>query len=70
MILSACEEAGVPPDRTVMVGDSVFDMQMAKAAGCRAIAVSYGFQPVAALEAAGADAVIDRFDELLRHLVK
>ncbi len=64
MILGACEELGVAPDRTSMVGDSVFDMQMAKAAGARAIAVSYGFQPVAALEAAGADAVIDRFDEL------
>jgi len=27
--------------------------------------VSYGFQPAAALRAAGADAVIDRFDELV-----
>jgi phosphoglycolate phosphatase len=65
MILGACEELGVSPDHTLMVGDSVFDMQMAKAAGARAIAVSYGFQPVAALKAAGADAVIGRFDELV-----
>ena len=68
MILSACEETGISPAHTVMVGDSVFDMQMAKAAGAQAIAVSYGFQPVALLGAAGADVVIDRFDQLPGYL--
>ena len=34
-----------------MIGDAVFDIEMAHAAGVRAIAVSWGFQPRAALEA-------------------
>ena len=68
MILSACAETGIAPERTVMVGDSVFDMQMARAAGARALAVSYGFQPVTALRAAGAQAVLERFDRLPDHL--
>ncbi len=68
MILGACAATGIAPEDTLMVGDSVFDMQMAKAAGGRAIAVSYGFQPAEVLVAAGADAVIDNFAELPLHL--
>ena len=40
-----------------MIGDSVHDMRMAKAAGVKAIAVSWGFQPAAMLVEAGADLV-------------
>ena len=32
-ILAAMEEAGVGPERTVMVGDTTFDVEMALAAG-------------------------------------
>ncbi|HTG37999.1 HAD-IA family hydrolase [Sphingomonas sp.] len=46
------------------VGDSIYDVGAAHAAGIPAVAVSFGFmmQPVAEL---GADAVIDHYDELL-----
>jgi phosphoglycolate phosphatase len=47
-----------------MIGDAVFDIQMANAAGVRSIAVAWGLQPVAALVAAGATATVDRFDAL------
>lgn len=57
MILQAMAEAGGRPSRTVMIGDSVHDMRMAKAAGVRAIAVDWGFQPASMLVAAGADLV-------------
>ncbi len=57
MIRQAITATGADPSRTVMIGDSVHDMRMAKAAGVTAIAVSWGFQPPAMLIAAGADVV-------------
>jgi phosphoglycolate phosphatase len=50
--------------RAVFVGDSIYDVTAAHAAGLPAVACSFGFVigPVAEL---GADAVIDHFDELL-----
>ncbi len=50
--------------RAAFVGDSIYDVRAARAAGLPVIACSFGFlqQPVGTL---GADAVIDRYDELL-----
>jgi phosphoglycolate phosphatase len=54
---------GVAPRRAAMVGDNAHDMAVARALGVPGIAVSYGYprMPVADL---GADAVVDRFDEI------
>lgn len=49
MILQAMSEAGVTTEQTVMIGDTSFDMQMAKSAGVRGIGVSWGYHPVSAL---------------------
>lgn len=65
MILRAMAETGATPQRTLMVGDSSFDMEMAVAAGVTPVAVSWGFQPVAALRAAGARHVIEDCAELI-----
>lgn len=35
-------EFGVPPERTLMIGDTSHDLQMAQNAGCASLAVSYG----------------------------
>ncbi len=50
--------------RAAFVGDSIYDTLAARNAGIPSIAVSFGFlmQPVEELEA---DAVIDRYDELV-----
>jgi phosphoglycolate phosphatase len=47
-----------------MVGDTVHDMRMAKAAGVGAIGVAWGYHEIEELRAAGADVVIERFDQL------
>ena len=65
MVLAAMQEAGAEPAHTVVVGDTVYDMEMARAAGASGIGVAWGYHPRAALERAGAAAVIDRFANLL-----
>ena len=35
-------ELGVPPERTLMIGDTTHDLEMARRAGCDSIGVSYG----------------------------
>lgn len=54
----------IDPARAVFLGDSIYDVMAAKAAGMRSIAVSFGFlhQPIAEL---GADAIVDHYDEVL-----
>lgn len=68
MVLQAAAATGIPPGQTVMIGDSSFDMMMAKAAGARAIGVAWGFQPVERLRAAGADEIASDFEHLARIL--
>ena len=55
---------GVPPGRTLMVGDSSNDAQAARAAGCPVALVSYGYNHGEPLHAGLADAVVDRLDAL------
>lgn len=64
MILRAMSETGARPEQTFMVGDSSFDIEMAVAAGVTPIAVSWGFQPVATLQALGARHVLSDCGEL------
>ncbi|QOL82873.1 HAD-IA family hydrolase [Pseudooceanicola spongiae] len=57
MILAALAETGVAPEHAVMIGDTQFDIDMAKAAGIRTIAVSWGYHPTTKL--AHADLLVD-----------
>ncbi len=68
MIHAALAETGVAPARACMIGDTSFDMAMAKAAGVQAIGVAWGYHAIDALLAAGADQVISDFAELDRLL--
>lgn len=64
MLHAALAETGTAPERAVMIGDTVFDIEMARAAGVAAIGVGWGYHPAANLAAAGAAAVIGTFAEL------
>lgn len=65
MVMHAMREAGVDASNTIVVGDTVYDIAMARAAGASAIGVTWGYQRAAALTDAGALAVIDSFPALL-----
>ena len=65
MIEAAMAEAGTSPETTVMIGDTSFDMLMARNAGVRALGVSWGYHPREELHAAGAHAVADHPREIV-----
>jgi phosphoglycolate phosphatase len=51
MLHELMAEMGVSPERTLMVGDTTHDLQMAINAGCAAVGVSYGAHDTSALAA-------------------
>jgi phosphoglycolate phosphatase len=63
-LLEAARKFGLGVDQLLMVGDNIHDVEAARAAGMRCVAVSYGYhhRPPAEFHA---DHLIDRFDELL-----
>lgn len=54
MLLTAMAETGIGPERSVMIGDTSFDMDMARAARMPGISVGWGYHPVSELGAASA----------------
>ena len=64
MLLSAMADTGAAPHQTVMVGDTVYDMELARSAGVRAIGVSWGYHEAAELLKAGAGTLIHDYAEL------
>ena len=64
MIEAAMAEAGADAAGTVMIGDTTYDIEMARAAGCRALGVAWGYHAPDELAAAGAEAVAQDAAEL------
>lgn len=64
MIETAISQAGASKAETVMIGDTTHDMKMARAAGVGAIGVAWGYHARDELRKAGADVVIETFDDL------
>ena len=65
MLTELIEELEMEPERTVMIGDTVHDLQMARNAGVSALAVSYGAHPKEALLSLEPDACFADVSEML-----
>lgn len=63
--LDIARRLGVEPGNCFFVGDSDVDILTAKNAGMTSVGCSWGYRGRAALEAAGADFVVDDAEELL-----
>lgn len=70
MIRKALAATGMPVDRAAMVGDTAFDMEMARAAGIAAIAVCHGYHDCGTLRRGGADGFADDFGEVVDILLE
>ena len=66
--LATAAELGLPAAACTVVGDSTIDLETARRAGMRPIAVTWGYHDSAALAAAGPDARADTPDDLARLL--
>ncbi|MGF1659038.1 MAG: HAD-IA family hydrolase [Rubrimonas sp.] len=64
MVLNALRATGAQACDAVVIGDTIYDVAMARNAGARAIGVAWGYHAPDALLAAGAEIVIDHFDAL------
>lgn len=66
MLLEALRETGTDAANAVMIGDTQFDMEMAKAAGYHAIGVDWGYHPVERL--GSADHILSNMRDLPEYL--
>ncbi|HEX8639957.1 MAG TPA: HAD-IA family hydrolase [Allosphingosinicella sp.] len=69
MILQAMADAGAEPATTTMIGDTSYDMAMARAAGAAAIGVAWGYHAPPVLREAGAQCIAEHPGQLIE-LVK
>lgn len=69
LALEAARRLALAPAEAVVVGDATHDLEMARAAGMRSIAVTYGAQPESALLAQGPTWVAHSFAEVV-HIVR
>lgn len=69
MLEALMDELGASPDRTLMIGDTTHDLQMAKNARTAGLGVGFGAHPLAALEAEAPLACVRTPDELAHWLL-
>jgi phosphoglycolate phosphatase len=65
MLLNILAATGIDRTRAMMVGDTSFDMAMARAAGMIGLGVGWGYHAPAELTMAGAKRVLGHFRELM-----
>jgi phosphoglycolate phosphatase len=65
MLLELMALLDTPPEATLMVGDTEWDLEMARRAGVRAVGVSYGAHTLERLQGFAPLACIDAIDALL-----
>ncbi|MDR2856226.1 MAG: HAD-IA family hydrolase [Novosphingobium sp.] len=70
MLEAALFEAAAKPANAVMIGDTAYDMRMARDAGVRAIGVDWGYHAPQELRAAGAEFVATSPAELKEYLLR
>ncbi|MDR2219988.1 MAG: HAD-IIIA family hydrolase [Methylobacillus sp.] len=68
MLLEIMDELNIAPERTLMIGDTSFDLQMANNAGVHSLAVTYGAQPLENLLACEPLAHFDNFAQVWQWL--
>jgi phosphoglycolate phosphatase len=70
MALQAMADAGAAPESTIVIGDTSFDMGMARAAGAMAIGAGWGYHEASELLAGGAVAVADEPLDILQVIAR
>ncbi len=64
MLHQAMAEAGASPQNTIMIGDTTYDLEMARAAGTHPIGVAWGYHPEEHLAPLSTQSIMRDFKEL------
>jgi phosphoglycolate phosphatase len=64
LALLLLERLGAQAEESLVVGDTVFDLQMGRAAGCRTCGVTWGNQDRPTLQTAKPDVILDSIQEI------
>lgn len=67
--LRACELLGVKPGEACVIGDSANDAEGARAAGCRVLLVTYGYNEGRDVRSLDSDGVTETFAEAAQRLI-
>jgi phosphoglycolate phosphatase len=68
MLLQLLSQWQIDAKKVLMVGDTVYDMQMAEAIGMPRLGVSYGVHHPDALQKHRPIAIVDKFSDILKHV--
>ena len=68
MVYQALADSGADACNAVVIGDTVFDIHMGRAAGTRTVGVNWGYHRVEELREAGADYIAESMDDLKAYL--
>jgi phosphoglycolate phosphatase len=69
-LLHACEKFGIQPSEMLLIGDSLNDVQAARAAGCHVFVVPYGYNRGRPVEELDVDAVVPTLIEAVKLIKK
>lgn len=69
IIARAMAELSAPEEKTLMVGDRVFDIEGAKENGIKSAGVVFGYDYTEELKTAGADFIVKTTEELLKEVL-
>lgn len=69
MLHDILDMTGMTPEQSIMIGDTVYDLEMAQNAAMHSLAVSYGVHERERLQALGPQACVDSFDEVCAWLL-
>jgi phosphoglycolate phosphatase len=64
MLIKAMAETGANEKDTVMIGDTTFDIEMARSAGTLSVGVAWGYHDAKELSEAGADIIVHHCAEI------
>lgn len=67
MLEQLLAELACPADDALMIGDTEFDLLMARAAGMRGVGVTYGAHPVSRLQKCSPHLLVDNLATILQH---
>lgn len=66
MVLNILEKTNTLPAEALVVGDTIFDIEMGQRAGCKTCGVTYGNHSATQLQEQGATFLISDFKEIIR----